>query len=273
VDDIECMRAKLPEVVLDAQLQKDYIWPALFHGISDMLVWAPVIDGDVLTEQPFVAALSGKLTKPVIVGTNGNEALIFVEEAKSGLGWKTVSDFDYRVTMDFIFRDHELLKKIYEKYPPDGKDNTGLISKVLTEYLFTCPSLDAASRASGQAWSYLFHHIPTSNFWTQFPVCADAVCHSAELSFVFHTPEVTGHSFTAQENDLSNLLVGYWTNFAKTSRPDGTGTAWPEFDPGSLNLVFVTPVKEITAKPDTAGDCKFWDGVGYDLRNSFWGLF
>ncbi len=271
--DMECMRSKLPEVVLDAQSQKDLVWPALLHGIVDMLVWAPVIDGDVLTEQPLEAASKGKLTKPVIIGTNSNEALIFVEEAKSGLGWKTISDFDYRLTMDFIFRDRELRKKIYKKYPPDGGDNTGLISGALTDYLFTCPSLDAASRASRQTWSYRFDHIPSFNIWTRFPACADAVCHSAELPFVFHTAVNEGRVFTAEENELSSLLVGYWTDFAKNLNPADGANAWPEFNPDSLTLFIVTPLNEITAKPDTTSDCEFWDGIGYNLRDSFWGMF
>lgn len=273
VDDVGCMRAALPEVVLDAQQQKDFIWPALFHGIRDMLVWAPVIDGEVLIEQPVEAAASGRLTKPVIIGTNANEALIFVELAKIALGWKSVSDFDYRLTMDFIFRDRGLREKIYGKYPPDGKDNTGLISRVLTDYLFTCPSLDAASHASHKAWSYLFDHVPSFNIWPGVPACAGAVCHAAELSFMFHTPEGRRGKFTPQENDLSNLMVGYWTDFAKNLNPDGGANAWPEFGPGSLNLIFTTPVKDIQAKTDPTSDCVFWDGVGYNLRNSFWGLF
>ena len=49
--------------------------------------------------------------------------------------------------------------------------------------------------------------------------------------------------------------------------------AWPEFMPGSLSLIFVTPVNEIKARPDNDADCEFWDGIGYNLRNSFWGLF
>ncbi|HSC33701.1 MAG TPA: carboxylesterase/lipase family protein [Thermodesulfobacteriota bacterium] len=273
VDDVGCMRAALLEVVLDAQQQKDFIWPALFHGIRDMLVWAPVIDGEVLIEQPIEAAASGRLTKPVIIGTNANEALIFVELTKTALGWKTVSDFDYRLTMDFIFRDRGLREKIYDKYPPDGKDNTGLISNVLTDYLFTCPSLDAASHASREAWSYIFDHVPSFNVWPGVPACAEAVCHAAELSFVFHTPEGRRGKFTPQENALSNLMVGYWADFAKNLNPDGGANAWSEFNPASLNLVFVTPVKDIQAKPDTTSDCAFWDGVGYNLRDSFWGLF
>jgi hypothetical protein len=68
-------------------------------------------------------------------------------------------------------------------------------------------------------------------------------------------------------------MIGYWTDFAKNLKPGGGTNSWPEFDPGSLNLVFMTPVDDITAKPDTASDCVFWDGIGYNLRNSFWGMF
>jgi carboxylesterase type B len=273
VDDIGCMRNKLPEVVLQSQLQREFIWPALFQGIRDMLVWSPVIDGKILTEQLLQAALSGKLTKPLIIGTNSNEALIFVERAKSALGWKSVSDFDYRLTMDFIFRDHELREKIYRRYPPNGKDNSMLVSKVLTDYLFTCPNLDAASHASPGTWSYLFDHVPSFNIWRQFLACADAVCHSAELYFVFHTPEGRGHKFTLQENALSNLMVGYWTDFSKRLDPNSGENSWPEFTPGSRNNIFVTPIDEIKAEIYDDKNCKFWDGIGYNLHNSFWGLF
>lgn len=273
VDDVGCMRAAPPEAVLYAQQQKDLVWPALFHGIRDMLVWAPVIDGEVLTGQPIEAAASGGLDKPVIIGTNADEALIFVELAKTALGWKSVSDFDYRLTMDFIFRDRGLREKIYDKYPPDGKDNTGLISRVLTDYLFTCPGLDAASHASREAWSYVFDHVPSFNVWPDVPACAENACHAAELSFVFHTPEGRRGKFTPRENDLSHLMIGYWTDFAKNLNPDAGANTWPEFGPGSLNLNFVTPITDIEAKPDTTSDCGFWDGIGYDLRNSFWGMF
>ncbi|MFI5323125.1 MAG: carboxylesterase/lipase family protein [Thermodesulfobacteriota bacterium] len=272
-DDIVCMRAKRPEAVLQAQRQTKLVWSALFEGIRDMLVWTPVIDGKILTEQPLQAAVSGKLTKPLIIGTNSDEALMFVEGVKSWLGWKTLSEFDYRLAMGFIFRDRDIRNRIYEKYPPQGKDNTGLISRVLTEHLFTCPSLDAALHASRNTWSFVFDQIPSFNVWPRFPACADAVCHSAELSFVFHTPEGRGNKFTPRENALSDMMVGYWTDFSKLLDPNRSGNAWPEFMPGSRSLIFVTPVDDIKASADNNADCNFWDGMGYNLRNSIWGMF
>ena len=63
VDDIGCMRAKLPEVVLDAQMQRDLAIPFLLHGIRDMFVWFPVVDGEVITGEPANALSDGSLEK------------------------------------------------------------------------------------------------------------------------------------------------------------------------------------------------------------------
>lgn len=101
-DDLACMRAQPAEAVLAAQMQMDMALPALFHGIRDFLAWSPVVDGDVVVQQPIRAIEDGRLTKPVILGTNRNEGLLFVEVVKSALGWKKVSDFDYHVAIDFF---------------------------------------------------------------------------------------------------------------------------------------------------------------------------
>lgn len=271
-EDLACMRAQPAEVVLDAQLQMDMALPALIHGIRDMLAWSPVVDGDVVVQQPIRAVEDGKLTKPVILGTNRNEGLVFVEVVKSGLGWKTVSDFDYHLAIDFFFRSSDLRKKIYAHYPANGHDNTMLISSVFTEYLFTCANLYAAGKGSPSTWSYIFNHVPSHNSWPAYPACGENVCHGAELRFVFHTAENTGWEFTPDEERLSELMVSYWTDFAKYLNPVRADDAWPAYSRDSESLSFVTPIEDIkTVTPPAA--CAFWDGVGYDLGNSFWGLF
>lgn len=271
-EDLACMRTQPVEVVLDAQLQMDMALPALIHGIRDMLAWSPVVDGDVVVQQPIRAIEDGKLTKPVIIGTNRNEGLVFVEVVKSGLGWKTVSDFDYHLAIDFFFRNSDLRKKIYSHYPANGHDNTMLISSVFTEYLFTCPNLDAAGKGSPGTWSYIFDHVPSHNSWPAYPACGENVCHGAELRFVFHTAESSGWKFAPEEKRLSELMVSYWTNFAKYLNPAKGSGAWPKFSRDSRSLSFVTPVEDIKTVTTPAA-CAFWDGIGYDLGNSFWGLF
>jgi len=273
IDDVSCMRNKLPEVVLDAQQQRNIIWPAVFHGIKDLLAWAPVVDGVVIAEQPIEAISSGKLTKPLIIGTNKNEGLLFVEMGKAALKRERLSSLDYRLMIDFLFRDRKLTKKIYENYPPAEGDNTFIASKVITDYLFTCPNLLVASDSSPNAWSYQFDHVSSFNIWPNTLACADDVCHGEELPYVFNSASDRGYIFTPDENELSNLMVGYWTNFAKELNPNHSENNWPQFEPDALNLVFVTPLSAITAKSDLEANCELWDSIGYELRESWWGLF
>jgi len=273
IDDFSCMRNKLPGIIVDAQQHRNMIWPAVFHGIIDLLAWAPVVDGEVITEQPIEAISKGKVTKPLIIGTNRNEGLLFVEKGKAALKLNSFSKLDYKLMLDFIYRDSKISEKLYEKYPPVEGDNTFVASKVITDYLFTCPSLLASSDSSPQSWSYQFDHVSSFNIWPNTLACADDVCHGAELPYVFHTAANRGYKFTHDENELSILMVGYWTNFAKELSPNHSANDWPQFGPDALNLIFVTPLSAVNTKSDLGTNCEFWDSIGYDLRDSWWGLF
>ncbi len=272
--DLKCMRSKLPEVVLDAQSQKNLIWPLVFHGIVDLLVWAPVIDGEVVTVQPITVIANGKLKTPIIIGTNKNEGVLFIELTKAAIAKKSLSALDYRLMLDFMIRDHALRKKIYEKYPAVQGDNTEVISRVATDYLFICPNQYTAKHSSPNTWSYEFNQVSSFNIWPKTPACTDAVCHGDELPYVFHTAHSRGFDFTSEESELSNLMIDFWTNFAKELNPGANNMKWPPFGQDYLNLVFLTPIDQMRTGSDIArANCALWNETGYDLHDSFWGIF
>ncbi len=273
-DDVACMRSKLPEVVLDTQVQKNLAWPLVFHGITDLLIWAPVIDGEVITEQPITAISQRKLNTPIVIGTNKNEGILFIEISKAAVGKKSFSALDYRLMLDFMIRDHALRKKIYEKYPNVDGDNTKVISKVITDYLFICPSQYTAKHSSPSTWSYAFEHVSSFNNWPKTPACASVVCHGDELPYIFHTTSARGYEFTSEEAKLSDLMIDYWTSFAKDLNPESDIVKWPPFGKDSLNLVFLTPVDQMKTESEIVeANCPLWDEIGYDLHDSFWGIF
>ena len=82
-----------------------------------------------------------------------------------------------------------------------------------------------ATHAGKSAYLYSFDH-PTP--CSTIEGCVTATRHGDEMPYVF------GHdlknTWSIQDRDLSRLMVGCWTHFAKTGSPNGCGLpAWPSF--------------------------------------------
>lgn len=275
-DDISCLREKSFAEVVEAQKPRGEMFKIALHGMVDMVLWSPVIDGKIFIAQPIDVIRKHKITKPVILGTNKNEALIFVELSKKKMNIKSLSDLDYHLLVDLIFRDHELVDEIYKRHPSEGRDNTRNASKLLTEYLFLCPNFFMARNSSpDKTWVYLFDHVSSFDIWADSGIvsCPDAVCHGDELPFVFGTAEMVGFDFTGEESQLSGTMLQYWTNFAKNLNPNGSGPDWPQFQSHGSNVILVTPINKIEHVSDLDDHCLFWDKVGYNLHYSLWDLF
>ena len=275
VNDIECMRSKTAEEVVKAEIISDRVIEAALHGIKDFLIWAPVIDGEIVPVHPLKKIAGAKINKPLIIGTNKNEGLTFVGFAMNKLKMNKLSDIEYSLALDVIFRSNRLKNRVLEKYPHQNGNNEYMLGKVLTDYLFTCPSLFLADNSSEKTWVYLFDQVPSFNPLKiiNLTVCADAVCHGFELPFVFHSAEEIGYKFNEEERLLSRLMVDFWTNFAKNADPNGKTPEWPEYKSRTSNVILVTPVDEIESNKDLKAKCEFWDKIGYGIHTSFWNIF
>lgn len=273
-DDINCMRSKPINELVKAAFIKDRVTQTLLHGLRDFLIWGPVRDGKIIKSHPLKEVHKEGIKKPLVIGTNKNEALVFLNLGLKILGLKQINDTQYSLMLDVLFTSNDIKNKILKVYKPEG-DNLMVLSKVLTDYLFTCPTLYIADKSTLSTWVYLFDHIPSFNMYELIDLsfCGQAVCHGSELPFVFHTAQNLGFSFTEEEVSLSRVMGGYWTNFANKQNPNGGAPDWPEYKSETENVILVTPIDKIDSRKDLKAHCEFWHNIGYDLRHSFWDIF
>ena len=109
--------------------------------------------------------------------------------------------------------------QILALYPCSALDPKSALVQVHTDLTFTCWSRRIARAiAAGQSE-------PVHRYYFTFTNPTSAALgayHTAEIPYVFGT-----YGFgSAQENTLSDALQDYWTRFAATGDPNGTGTTW-----------------------------------------------
>jgi para-nitrobenzyl esterase len=184
-----------------------------------------VIDGKVLTEPVEKTFVEGRQAQvPLIAGWNRDEGSFFAP----GI---TLASYKERAEKMFKERTPEFLK-LY----PAVNDSEAVRSAVdfggdMFIAFSTWKWLEA-DRATSHAPVYRYHFelaAPVSKY-----VLAPAAFHSDEIEYVFGTLDTReGAVWRAEDHVLSDQMMSYWTNFAKTGDPNGEGLHhWPVYGAG-----------------------------------------
>ncbi|MBD0349794.1 MAG: carboxylesterase family protein [Flavisolibacter sp.] len=79
-----------------------------------------------------------------------------------------------------------------------------------------------AAQSNKPVYAYLFQR--------QLPGDSSGAFHSSDLWYIFHSMRHSWRPFTAGDQELSNQMVDFWTNFAKFGNPNGkNGDAWKPY--------------------------------------------
>ncbi|MGB6742650.1 MAG: carboxylesterase family protein [Terracidiphilus sp.] len=200
-----------------------------------------VIDGKLLTEPVADTYAAGRQAHvPLLAGWNRDE--------NSGMANGMTAE-KWKTTAAELFGDHADEFLTFFPGDTDAQAVRSAIDYGSDKFIAfgTWKWVDAQTK-TGDAPVYRYHlelAAPPSEFHP-----GSYAFHSDDIEYVFGTLDTRpGAVWRPEDRKLSDEMMDYWTNFAKTGDPNGTGLPeWPRFDKDGTVLHLDS---EITAGPDT----------------------
>ncbi len=262
-----CLRSLTQEQIFQAQGDTSYI-PVNGNTFLPKSIDAALTDGDFADV-------------PVMIGSNRTEGQLFVIlDIANGqfyndhdlylIGVEDLLGLDPRdLDLTQIANDYEARAAVEvggSESPAYANRFRVALSNLWTDYFFACPTLNQ--------WGKLSTYTDTYGYWftdANAPSPYDALApffaptklgttHAQEIQYVFG--QVGARGGNAAQVALSELMVGFWTQFAKTGSPNTALTAWQEYRSGS-NFVMKFDTPAIGTNADDFGgvtkhNCTYW---------------
>ncbi len=196
--------------------------------------FSTVVDGRVLTEPvPDTYAQGKQAHVPLLAGWNRDEGRAIKDLTVES--WKTWA------ADHFQDRASEFLRL----YPGDTDEQAARSSADLagdTFIAFSTWKWIVAHRQTGDSPIYRYHlelPAPPSKFHP-----GSFAFHSDDIEYVFGTLDTRpGAEWRPEDRTLSEQMMTYWTNFAKTGDPNGPGVPlWPKLGIDNIILHFDNPI-------------------------------
>lgn len=202
---------------------------------SQMGGFWPVADGYVITDDQYKLYEAGNYNDVnVMIGTNSDEGSLFMGPMKPE---------EYTGMMKMRFGP--LADRALQIYPGNTEYEThASLTDIFRDMVFAWPSWTWARLQSktgkSRVYLYYFDQFRKEPFFPGGPVPKGAA-HASEIPYVFgHLNQNPDAKPTEEELTLSDIMIKYWTNFAKNGDPNGEGLPeWPLFGEGKESVMYL----------------------------------
>lgn len=201
----------------------------------------PCVDGYVLTGDQYTLYEQGEYSDVnVLLGTTSDEGTMFCQPS-------SVAAYRAEVQEEF----GPWAPRVLAMYPASTEEETFCArSDIFRETAFAWPTFAWATlqQSTGRGRVYMYYFDQPSGA-VEVPGPQRGAAHSTEMGYVFGT---LWWKYNRADQYLSDLMMTYWTNFAKTGDPNVGDSPrstdslpyWPPFD---LNQPSVMLLKDSTA--------------------------
>jgi para-nitrobenzyl esterase len=251
----QCLRSLTVEQVLKHQ-----------GGILSKVVDFPSVDGIVITSPALAAFSQGAYNRvPIMTGLVKDEQAFFLPELNTK---KPLTDEEYKRYAATYGAEHA--EALLKKYPVETYGTPSLAEIAMAQGAKACTArlLDMAWSKHATVYAYQFEDrtAPSYSPAVSYPMRA---YHTAELQYLFplfRGGQGTSHPLSPEQERLSDIIVDYWTAFARTGDPNGKGEgAPPRWEPYSTDKDNVQsldqPAPRIALGYRASNDCTLWDRV------------
>ncbi|MBI5500928.1 MAG: carboxylesterase family protein [Deltaproteobacteria bacterium] len=224
-------------------------------GITN-LKFIPYVDGWVLPSAPVESFRAGTHNHvPVIIGTNSDEVSLMVPE-----GSVTPAE----VTAFFERFADPLPARLAELYPPGTTPESARAAYIqaLGDGQFTCQArMISRALVEGQTEPvrrYYFTHRVPGDLGASL-----GAFHGIENFYLFRTAESTLLAVLLTDDDrlVEDALGGWWTRFAATGDPNGTGgPSWPVYETATDPYLEIAP-EAVTGAGLHTEACDLWEPI------------
>ncbi|TFW08508.1 carboxylesterase family protein [Oxalobacteraceae bacterium OM1] len=227
----------------------------------------PTVDGKVLPLTFNDAFSSGRFNKvPVIEGSNQHEYSLLSAVTIDPVLGRPINASEYPARINALV-GATLGAAVLNAYPLNTTETPAqTYDNVLTDTAFSCNGRKVARLMAANGSTVYTYEFADANAPMVFRIPPRpegyGAYHAAEIQYVFPKQQTVyfGAPFTAAQTDLSNRMVSYWTQFAKTGNPNGAGNAtWPAYTAANDTYLTLAPgAVAPTTQFAAAHKCGFW---------------